>query len=207
MVFDRVLAGMAESSLRLSGSSNSASFGGQAGRIYQPHAINLIFKMVPAGMAELVDARDSKSRGSNTVPVRLRLPAPVISEGNDWLVPFFEYNGQEIMNTCIFCKIIAQEIPAKVIAQNDHVLVIQDIAPKAPIHYLIITKKHIPDISSLTPHDNTLINSIIAMSQELARHLSGSQSFRLVNNNGSDSGQSVFHLHFHFLSGKKMLDL
>lgn len=112
-----------------------------------------------------------------------------------------------MVSDCIFCKIIAQQIPAKLIAENDSVLVIQDIAPKAPIHYLIIPKKHIKDIASMTPQDAGLANAMFMMAQELSKKLSGSQSFRFVINNGSESGQSVFHLHAHFLSGKKMLDL
>ncbi len=111
------------------------------------------------------------------------------------------------MNDCIFCKIIAQQIPAKVVAENDAVLVIQDIAPKAPLHYLIIPKKHIKDIASMEANDDQLAGAMFMMAQELSRKLSGSQSFRFVINNGSDSGQSVFHLHAHFLSGKKMLNL
>ncbi len=109
-------------------------------------------------------------------------------------------------SSCIFCKIIAQEIPATIIAHNDDVIVIKDIAPKAPVHYLIIPKIHVPDIRSL-PTDGTVAASIFQITQELAQHLSGSQAFRLVANTGADAGQSVFHAHFHFLSGKRMLDL
>lgn len=107
---------------------------------------------------------------------------------------------------CIFCKIIAKTIPAKIIAENEHILVIQDIVPKAPIHYLIIPKKHHKDLTSLSAHDGEISHQIFMMAQELSKKLSGTQAFRLIINNGSDAGQSVFHLHAHFLSGKKMLD-
>lgn len=108
--------------------------------------------------------------------------------------------------TCIFCKILKKEIPSTIIAENDHVMVIKDIAPKAPLHYLILPKMHIKDIASLTDEQGDIVAHMLLMARELSRNLSGSQSFRLITNNGADSGQSVFHLHMHFLSGKKMLD-
>ncbi len=107
---------------------------------------------------------------------------------------------------CVFCKIIAKELPAKVIAENDLCLVIQDIAPKAPVHYLIIPKKHVVDISCLERDDAQIPATIFFMAQELGAKLSGSGAFRLIVNNGADAGQSVPHLHAHFVSGKKMAD-
>ncbi|HZW60996.1 MAG TPA: histidine triad nucleotide-binding protein [Candidatus Babeliales bacterium] len=113
-----------------------------------------------------------------------------------------------VMNdkNCIFCKIIAKEIPSKIIAENDDIIGIQDIAPKAPVHYLIIPKKHIHDVTSLQEEDILIPGKMLMMAKEISKKLSGSQAFRLIINNGPDAGQSVFHLHFHFLSGKKMLD-
>lgn len=107
---------------------------------------------------------------------------------------------------CIFCKIILKQIPATIIAENDKVLVIKDIAPKAPVHYLIMPKEHIKDVQSLDGQDLAVAGEMMLMAKELSSKLSGSQAFRLIINNGSDAGQSVFHLHYHFLSGKKMLD-
>ncbi len=109
-------------------------------------------------------------------------------------------------NNCIFCKIIAQELPATIIAQNDQILVIQDIHPKAPIHYLIMPKKHITDINSFQETDRELAGQMVLMAQQLAKELPGSQAFKLLVNNGADAGQVIFHVHFHFLAGKKMAD-
>jgi len=107
---------------------------------------------------------------------------------------------------CIFCKIISGEIPATIIAQNDDVLVIQDRAPKFPVHYLIIPKMHIENVQDLQEADSHLVGKMMLMAKELSKKLSGSQAFRLIMNNGVDAGQSVFHMHCHFLSGKKMTD-
>jgi histidine triad (HIT) family protein len=107
---------------------------------------------------------------------------------------------------CVFCKIISGQLPAKVIAQTDDIIVIDNIAPKSPIHYLIIPKKHVSDITALTHEDVMLAGDMLLMAKKLAADLSGSQAFRLIVNNGSDVGQSVFHVHFHFLAGQKFLD-
>ncbi len=107
---------------------------------------------------------------------------------------------------CIFCNVINKTLPAKVIAENDDIIVIQDIVPKAPVHYLIIPKQHIKDVQSLEEAHADVPIKMLLMAKQLSEHLSGSGAFRLIVNNGSDAGQSVFHLHFHFLSGKKMLD-
>jgi histidine triad (HIT) family protein len=108
---------------------------------------------------------------------------------------------------CVFCAIINGSIPAKIIQNTDTIVVIEDIAPKAPIHYLIIPKKHIHDVSTMAPDDAKVVGEMFIVAQQLAHQLSGSQSFRLVCNNGPEAGQTIFHLHVHFLSGKTMLDL
>ena len=113
---------------------------------------------------------------------------------------------------CIFCKIIKKEIPAKIIKENEHVLVIEDIAPKAPVHYLILPKKHIVNINYLTEQDDQVVWHLFKMAQELAKDLpesnaQGAPSFNLISNNGADASQSVFHLHMHFIAGKNIKDV
>ncbi len=108
---------------------------------------------------------------------------------------------------CVFCKIIAQEIPATIIAQNDECIVIKDRAPKAPIHYLIIPRKHISQLAAVEEEDASVMAAIGRMARHISQELPGSQAFRFVINNGADAGQTVFHLHAHILAGKSMHDL
>ncbi|MDR3550920.1 MAG: histidine triad nucleotide-binding protein [Candidatus Babeliales bacterium] len=107
---------------------------------------------------------------------------------------------------CIFCKIINKQIPSNIVAENDELIVIKDIAPKAPVHLLIIPRIHIKDVASLDSSHIDLAGKMVLMAQGLSKQLSGSKAFRLMINNGADAGQAVFHLHMHFLSGKRMLD-
>jgi histidine triad (HIT) family protein len=119
---------------------------------------------------------------------------------------FCKQKGVLMSADCIFCKIIDRTIPSGIVAENEQVLVIQDRAPKAPVHYLIIPKQHVADISSLKNDELRLAEAIFAMAQQLSRSLPGKGDFRLLVNNGAGAGQSVEHLHAHFLAGKKMTD-
>ncbi len=95
-------------------------------------------------------------------------------------------------------------LPASFIDSNDFCIVIQDIAPKAPIHYLIVSKMHIPTISSLGQnHEYDIVSQMIKMAQKIATQKQ-IDSFRLVINNGKQAGQTVFHLHMHLLSGSSI---
>jgi histidine triad (HIT) family protein len=109
-----------------------------------------------------------------------------------------------MISPSIFTKIINREIPATIVAETDDIIVIKDIHPKAPIHLLIITKKQIKDISSLAEHEAALAGKMLLMAKKLSQEIPGAQDFRLIMNNGAGAGQSVFHLHCHFLAGKTM---
>jgi len=106
---------------------------------------------------------------------------------------------------CVFCKIIQQTIPSVIIKENDHIIVIQDRSPKAPIHYLLITKKHIDSLLTISDQDKEYGWKLIQMAHELGA-ATPAQSFNLVSNNGRSAGQSVFHLHMHFMSGKNLYE-
>ena len=104
--------------------------------------------------------------------------------------------------SCIFCKIIAGEIPCDKVYEDDKVICFNDIAPKAPIHVLVVPKKHVANLLEIS-RDLDMLNDINHAIKEVVNTLGVAQSgFRTVVNTGRDGGQSVDHLHFHILSGK-----
>ncbi|OGF99074.1 histidine triad nucleotide-binding protein [Candidatus Gottesmanbacteria bacterium RIFCSPHIGHO2_02_FULL_39_14] len=106
------------------------------------------------------------------------------------------------MTDCIFCKIIKGEIPAKKVYEDKSVIAIYDINPKAPVHILIIPKKHISSLMEINKGDKNLIGGIILRLKTVAQELGLDKSgYKVVVNNGPGSGQLVFHLHFHLLGG------
>jgi histidine triad (HIT) family protein len=108
-------------------------------------------------------------------------------------------------DNCLFCKIIAGEIPAKVIYRDDLVVAIEDINPQAPHHALIIPRKHIRTTLDLTTADNELIGHVFQVAGRLARELECDEDgFRVVNNCNAAAGQTVWHLHFHLLGGRDL---
>lgn len=109
------------------------------------------------------------------------------------------------MDGCIFCKIIRNEIPAKKVYEDELVVAIEDIAPVAPVHFLIMPRKHIVSSLGLVPEDDTLIGHIFQTAARLARENGvAEEGFRIVNNTNAGAGQSVFHIHFHLLAGRHL---
>ncbi len=102
----------------------------------------------------------------------------------------------------IFTKIIAREIPAKIVYEDDLCLAFYDVNPQAPTHVLLIPKKEIPRLVDATPEDAALLGHLMLTANKIARQLGVGDAFRLAVNNGADAGQSVFHLHLHILAGR-----
>lgn len=108
------------------------------------------------------------------------------------------------MEQCIFCKIIRGEIPSKKVYEDDQVLIIEDITPKAPLHLLALPKRHFSNCLDMTGEDEALVGHAFRMAGDVARQKGYAASgFRIVQNNGEGAGQSVFHIHFHLLAGRE----
>lgn len=108
------------------------------------------------------------------------------------------------MNECLFCKIISGEIPSSKVYEDDEILAFKDINPMAPIHILVIPKKHIGGADELNDENAVISGKILSVTSKLAKELGLENGFRIVTNVGEDGGQTVRHLHFHLLGGKKL---
>jgi histidine triad (HIT) family protein len=108
--------------------------------------------------------------------------------------------GTDSESPSIFTRIIAREIPSTIVRETDRVIAIEDIAPKAPVHVLVIPKTEYRDVAALAAGDPKLLAEVVAVAQEIADERSGGQ-FRLVFNTGENAGQTVFHVHAHVLAG------
>lgn len=107
------------------------------------------------------------------------------------------------MENCIFCKIIRGEIPSKKVFEDEQILVIEDIGPKAPLHLLVLPKKHFVNCLDMTAQDDALVGYAYRQAGVIACQKGYAESgFRIVQNNGEGAGQSVFHIHFHLLAGR-----
>lgn len=106
---------------------------------------------------------------------------------------------------CIFCQIVQGKIPANKVYEDPEILAFEDVSPQAPVHLLVIPKKHIPSLLDLQPEDEKIASQILFRIQEIAKKKGlNKKGFRVVNNIGEEGGQSVFHIHFHVLGGRNL---
>ena len=108
------------------------------------------------------------------------------------------------MNDTIFGKIIRKEIPSEIVYEDKDTLAFKDINPQAPIHILIIPKKLIEMPEDITIEDNEIVGNLFSAASKIAKKLNITNGYRLVMNNGEEAGQTVFHIHLHFLAGRKL---
>ena len=105
---------------------------------------------------------------------------------------------------CLFCKIIAGDIPSTKVYEDEFVYAFRDINPQAPTHILVIPKMHIASVAELTPENSNVVAHIFEVIPKIAEAEGLTGGYRVVSNCGADAGQTVFHLHFHILGGKEL---
>ena len=105
------------------------------------------------------------------------------------------------LDDCLFCRIARGEIPAAKVYEDDEVLAFKDIHPKAPVHFLIIPKKHIQSLAHAETEDNALLGKMLGLTRKFAMQEGAVNGFRVIINTGRDGGQEVDHLHIHVLGG------
>ena len=104
---------------------------------------------------------------------------------------------------CLFCRIARGEIPSRRVHEDDDLVVFHDIHPAAPVHLLMVPKRHIESLITAAPEDQALLGKMLLLAPRLAREQGAGDGFRLVVNNGPGGGQEVFHLHYHVLGGPR----
>lgn len=104
---------------------------------------------------------------------------------------------------CIFCKIAAGDIPAKKAYEDESVIAFYDLEPQAPVHILIIPKEHIASCADITSENSAVVAHVFEVAAKLGKELGLDNGYRIVNNCGKDGGQTVHHLHFHFMGGRE----
>ncbi len=105
---------------------------------------------------------------------------------------------------CLFCRIVAGEIPSDRMYEDDEIIAFRDIAPQAPTHLVVIPRRHIPDAHALTDPDADLLVKLFGVIRDVADAAGLTKGYRVVTNVGPESGQTVFHLHFHVLGGRSL---
>ena len=109
------------------------------------------------------------------------------------------------MADCLFCKLIAGQIPATIVHQNDHLVAFKDITPQAPTHVLVVPRRHIGSLNDLSAGDDSLVGEMVRAAAAIAKENGHAErGYRMVFNCNADAGQTVFHLHLHVLGGRKM---
>jgi histidine triad (HIT) family protein len=109
------------------------------------------------------------------------------------------------MKDCLFCKIVNKEIPAELIFEDDGIVAFNDINPQAPVHILIIPKEHFASLNDIPEEKKDLMGHILLRARRIAQNLGiQEKGYRVVLNTGKESGQEVFHIHFHLLGGRRM---
>ena len=108
------------------------------------------------------------------------------------------------MKDCLFCKIVAGEIPSTKVYEDEQVLAFRDIAPQAPTHILVIPKAHIASVAEITGENSGVVSHIFEVIPQIAKAEGLDNGFRVVSNCGEHAGQTVHHLHFHILGGKQL---
>ena len=103
---------------------------------------------------------------------------------------------------CIFCKIANGQIPSEIIYEDEKVIAFKDLEPQAPVHFLVIPKEHICSADELNRENSQIVGHIFSVIPKIAKDLALENGYRIVNNCGSDGGQTVMHLHFHVLGGR-----
>lgn len=113
--------------------------------------------------------------------------------------------GEDKMDDCIFCKIIKREIPSSIVYEDNEIIAFRDVNPQAPIHILVIPKKHISSLVDLKEEDEIVVGKIYTVINKIAEQEGiDKKGFRVIVNCGEDGGQEVKHLHFHILGGRKL---
>lgn len=109
------------------------------------------------------------------------------------------------MDDCVFCKILRGEIPSKKVYEDETVYAFYDINPAAPVHVLVIPKEHISSADQITAENSSAVAAVFEAIPKIAKQLGIQNNYRIINNCGEKVGQSVFHLHFHILSGSEVM--
>ena len=106
---------------------------------------------------------------------------------------------------CLFCQVVEKKAPARIAYEDDQVVAFHDIRPQAPVHVLLVPRKHITSLMDVAAADDALVGGLVRRARELAREMGlGERGFRLVFNTGDDAGYSVYHIHLHLVGGRPL---